>query len=335
VTFDPNDRNPASYIDPQTGVRIVRTCNDTFRHGTAPVQSPEQCRTDLVNKSSKPTWLIDLDYKVTPDILLYAKYARGYRQGGINFTNPGVELWKPEKLDSYEAGMKASFRGAVSGYFNVSAFYNNLTDQQVFGSLISKTPGVAGGAAIINAGKSRVYGVEVDASALFFERLRFDLGYAYLNTRIQQIDVSNINLAGTPFSAIIPTVSVGSPFTLAPRNKLTFTGTYMVPMDDKLGRLSFGATLNYVSSQVANGAVPATLNGYPDGVLPSRTLLNLNLNWDKVGNTPFDVALFATNVTNKVYPVNTVGGYPSTGFDALLMGEPRMYGVRLRYSFGD
>ncbi len=41
-----------------------------------------------------------------------------------------------------------------------------------------------------------------------------------------------------------------------------------------------------------------------------------------------------TNVTNEVYPVNTTGGYSTQGFDGVLLGQPRMYGFRLRVKFG-
>ena len=47
-------------------------------------------------KSDEVTWLIDFDYKPMDDLLLYAKWARGYRQGGLSFTNPGLETWEPE-----------------------------------------------------------------------------------------------------------------------------------------------------------------------------------------------------------------------------------------------
>ena len=33
--------------------------------------------------SSAPTWLLDLDYTPTDDILVYGKYTRGYRAGGV------------------------------------------------------------------------------------------------------------------------------------------------------------------------------------------------------------------------------------------------------------
>ena len=51
----------------------------------------------------------------------------GYRQGGISPIATGAESWGPEKIDSYEVVAKASFRGSVSGFFNIAAFYNDLS----------------------------------------------------------------------------------------------------------------------------------------------------------------------------------------------------------------
>ena len=95
-------------------------CNDTLRFQSAgglplTVPTPDSCRFNLKQKSDKATWLVDLDYKPIDDVLLYAKYARGYRQGGINMTNVGIEIWGPEKVDTYEVGAKTSFGGPVPG----------------------------------------------------------------------------------------------------------------------------------------------------------------------------------------------------------------------------
>ncbi len=356
----PNAQNiGSSFIDEASGVRIVRVCTDTFRHNLGNIQDPLVCRTDLTNKSNKPTWLLGLDYKPTPDVLLYAKYARGYRQGGINFTNPGVETWGPESLDSFEVGTKTSFRGAVSGYFNLSAFYNKLNDMQVFAGLVSGQANVSGGAAIVNAGKARSYGIEADVSITVFDSLRFDLGYTYLNTKVQQIaspaDLLPL-LVGTPFISINPSVRQGSEFTLAPKHKLTGTATYTLPLDESIGQLSVSGTLLFQSRQIANGGMPASCGpiqtaattsplvptswcqaatNRPLGVLPKRTLINLNVNWDNVAGLPIDAALFVTNLTKKTYFVNTGGGFSSARFADVQLGEPRMIGVRLKYRFGD
>ncbi len=342
LAFDPANRNPLSFIEATSGQRVARQCTDSFRLGNAfvPGGDPALCRTDLTNKSTKPTWVIDVDYKITPDMMLYAKWARGYRQGGLNFTNPGLERWDPEKMDTYEGGLKTSFRGAVSGYFNVAGFYNKLRDMQLFAGLTASPlfPGVAGGAAIINAGAARSYGAEVDGSVGFFDNsLRFDLGYAYLNTKITQIasaaDLSAL-LVGTPFSTLTPTAQLGSEFTLSPKHKLTVTGTYVLPLPEEVGKLSVGGTVTYTGSQLSNGSVPANLGPVGGGRLPARTLVNLNVNWNNVAGSPIDAAFFVTNLTKKVYAVTTGGGWNSSGVGDMLIGEPRMWGFRLKYSFG-
>ena len=322
------------------GVRN-RVCNDVvhFNAGPGPggvpiqlvVTSPSQCHFEIDNNSKKPTWLIDLDYKPNRNILLYAKYARGYRQGGINFTNPGLELWDPEKVDAYEVGAKTEFHMAsVRGYFNFAAFYNNFTNQQVFGGLTAKpTSGLAGGAAIINAGKSTIKGFEVDASGTFWNSLRLDLGYTYLNTKIKELVPPTLD-PNSPFSAVTPTANVGSPLTFSPKHRLTLTATYTVPVPESVGDVTIGGTWVYTSSQIADGGMPAEV-----GKIPSTNLFNLNIGWDHILGSRLDSAFFMTNVTDKRYSVGTGGGYNSAGFGDINIGLPRIWGVRMRVRFGE
>ena len=344
ASFSANAGTGPLFADPLTGVMIARACTDSFRHGplalalaglSPPDADRSVCTTNLTNKSNKPTWVINLDYKPTPDILLYAKYARGYRQGGLNFTNPGLERWSPEKLDTFEVGAKTSFRGTVSGYFNVTGFYNKLSDQQIFGGIVADpATGVSGGAAIINAGKSRSYGAEVDASALLFDSLRFDLGYTYLNSKIQELDISGISLDGTPFIRITPRALPGQPFNLSPEHKLTLTGTYTLPLDESLGKLDIGVTWTHTSSFFTDQAAPASINGLAAGRTPAVDLLNVNVSWNEVGGSPIDLAFFATNVTKEKYPAFGPTGWQSNGYADVSPALPRMYGVRLRFNFG-
>ncbi|MCB2058926.1 MAG: TonB-dependent receptor [Novosphingobium sp.] len=356
ASFSANAGTGPLFADPLTGVMIARACTDSFRHGplalalaglSPPDADRSVCTTNLTNKSNKPTWVINLDYKPTPDILVYAKYARGYRQGGMNFTNPGVELWDPEKLDSYELGLKTSFRGTVSGYFNLAGFYNDLSNQQFFAGL-TPTPeaaalGVAGGAAIVNAGSSRVYGLEADASVLFFDSLRLSAGYTYLNTKVKDVASAATQgdgtplgdlLIGTPFGVISPRVQVGSPFNDTPKHKLTLTGAYTLPLDASIGDITIGATWVHASSYINDGSVPASAAGFGLGVSPSTDLVNLNLDWKAVAGSPIDLAFFATNVTKEKYNVASTGAWNSAGVAEVLLNQPRFYGVRVRYNFG-
>jgi iron complex outermembrane receptor protein len=356
--FSANASTGPLFADPVSGVLIARACTDSFRHNRVgpnadprvvanpPTVDRSVCNTVITNKSNKPTWLIDLDFKPTPDLLFYAKYARGYRQGGVNFTNPGVETWAPEKTDNFEVGAKASFRGAVSGYINFAAFYNKLTNQQVFAGLIADATnaalGVAGGNAVINAGKSRIYGAEVDASALFFDSLRFDVGYTYLNTKITEGGTAAIRgdgsalgtlLIGTPFDRINPTSVVGSPFVLSPKHRVSSTATYTLPLDESVGRLSFGATWVHTSGTTNDYTSPAYVNGIPLGYTPANDLVNLNIDWKGIAGSPIDASLFVTNVTKETINVASFGGWGSAGIGEIALNQPRFYGARVRVNF--
>ncbi|CAN7562047.1 TonB-dependent receptor [Phenylobacterium sp. LjRoot219] len=309
-------------------------CNDTLRFqgpGGTPlvVPTPDACHYSLSTKSKKPTWLLGLDYKPSTDMLLYAKWARGYRQGGVNMSNIGLETWGPEKVDTYEAGLKTSFNTPVPTRFNIAGYYNDFRDQQITGALIAKPgAGIAGGTGIINAGKSRLWGIDADASIRLFDGFTLDLGYAYLNTKLQEIEVPVLP-ADSPFSQIIPTAEVGAPLSFAPKNRVTVTGTYLLPLSADLGDISLGAT--YVHTDAQNATSPSASPLYR---LPATDLLNLNFDWKNVMQKPIDLSIFATNVTNEIYPVAVGSSYTSAGFESVLVGPPRMYGVRLRYRFG-
>lgn len=159
---------------PTPGSTVI-TCQNIIKFNNGSLSSPlfvslpadPRCQNVFKVQSSRPTWLIDVDYKPIEDVLLYAKWARGYRQGGINPNNLGIETWGPETVDTYEAGAKTSFRAPVPGYFNIAAFYNDFRGQQI--SVNSVVAPAFNGTvppiqAIVNAGKSRIWGIEVDST---------------------------------------------------------------------------------------------------------------------------------------------------------------------------
>ena len=321
-------------LPPYTGGPTQR-CTDP---STAP-----SCSQVLEKKSEKPTWLIGIDYKPTDDVLLYGKYARGYRAGGV-FTNAPIDhrTFDPEQVDNFEVGMKTTFRGAVSGTFNVAAFYNDFSDQQLqFGfdarvdPLTGATAPVSPTTAIINAGKSRIYGAEIEASISPLQGLRFDASYTYLNTEIRSI--AAVSTTDPNYQAQTSVLAPGSSLVLSPENKYTISGSYTLPLDPGIGRITFGATLAHTGEQwtTYNYQDPAILAlfGRNYGLLDSRDLLSLNANWEGIGGSPVDISAFATNVTEEEY-FQYVPGLASSGSEYAVLGEPRMYGVRVRYRFG-
>lgn len=332
-----------SYVDPRTGASILRTCEDTVTYpGPTVVDSPVDCTTRKTNKSDKPTWVVDLEYKAIDDLMLYGKYSRGYRQGGINFSSVGFETWGPESMDTFEIGAKTSFRGAVSGYFNAAAFYNKLYDQQILAQLIpteaAVQQGVTGASAILNAGKARSYGLELDGSVVLFDSLRLNGSYAYIDTKIVEVPSSDDlapRLVGTAFQTINPQVAVGTGFLDTPKHKFSLGANYTLPLDPAMGDLTVGAIWSYSSKVVTNYSDPAYVDGFPVGVTPGHSMLNLNADWESVGGSPVDVSLFVTNLTKELVKIPNQFPYAFSG-GAVHVGylPPRMYGLRLRYNFG-
>ena len=259
-----------------------QTCNNVLLYPspTNPavaktVTDPAQCYEDFRVNSQKPTWVVDLEYKPIANVMAYAKYSRGYRSGGINLVNVGLETWNPEKVDAFEVGAKTSFQGgSVHGYFNIAAFYNEFSNQQLFASLIAKpSSGLVGGGAIVNAGRSRIQGVEIDGSATLLSNLRLDLGYTYLDTRLVSIDLP-VLAANSPFSAIVPSATVGSSLALSPKNRVSATGTYTLPLDEKIGKISVGATFVHTDKQVISLATIPQFQDIPvtNSAKPGRKL---------------------------------------------------------------
>ncbi|MEW9855425.1 TonB-dependent receptor [Novosphingobium sp. M1R2S20] len=294
--------------------------------GGGPIADTEQCRARTVVKSQAPTWVVGLDYNPAEDVLLYGKYSRGYRQGTVNpFAPPPFQTVEPEQVDTYELGAKTAFRGAVSGTFNLAAFYNNFQDQQVAVGLLSSANAATPTQAIVNAGRSRIWGIEAEASVRPFERFNLSGSLAYLNTKVTDIIIP-VAAPGSVYDIIQPSAVKGSRLALTPRYKATATASYELPLSESLGRMTASATYSYTGKQIFALTARGTLDAYD--------FLNLNLDWAGIGGSPFDAAVFVINATGKKYYLS-VSDNTRQGFISQLPAEPRTYGLRLRWRFGN
>lgn len=306
------DRLPEGGYAPPTGVKCV--------NGSLP-----DCTIALSQDSDAPTWLVDLDLNPTDEILLYAKYARGYRQGSVNiFGVEGLNKFGPEKVDTYEIGAKTRFEWPFPGYFSIAGFYNDFQDQQIqFGVLATSFVPTT---AIVNAGSSRIWGIETEANVEPIYGVRLRAAYTYLNTKLEDLDMPE-NPPGV--LAIIPTAAEGDPLPFSPKNQLSATASYLLPfIPQTAGDVTVGATFIYNDNQ---RAVTPSASAY--ATIPHYELLNFDLSWNSIMETPLDASIFATNVLNEEYWTFVSGTYAATGFESRALGQPLMFGARLRYNF--
>jgi iron complex outermembrane receptor protein len=122
-------------------------------------------------------------------------------------------------------------------------------------------------------------------------------------------------------------VPVGGPLPRSPNHRLSLTGTYTLPLDKSIGRISVGVTYVYTSSQVTD--VSSILSP-----IPATNLVNLNLDWKSIGGLPVDLGVFVTNLTKEEDYLNTANSWASLGFEQVVTNQPRMFGVRVKYRFG-
>ncbi|MFT4047536.1 MAG: TonB-dependent receptor [Solimonas sp.] len=315
---------------------IVRCQNpDSGHEVTEVVASVHDCRVKYSKDSDAPTWVLGLDYQPIDGLLLYGKYSRGYRQGSVQpFSAYPFNTYDPEKVDTYELGFKSSFHALLRGTFNAALFYNDFIDQQLlygFGS----TNGASGNAAVINAGKSTIYGAEVESTFVLLRSLRVGVNYAYLYTKVDEITDPVVDSTAL-YNVKSPITIKGDPLPFSTRHKVSASANYTLPLAAGIGRVSAGLTYTYQSDQFISHTTsdPTSGTANPYGTIPSYSLLNVNLGWDAIYGSNVDAALFATNVLDKAYRAGITNSWTSFGFESEIPGEPRMYGARVRVGFG-
>ena len=314
------------YTDDQTDGKVTESIYKFPRGELSPpnavsteVRQPEE-------DSSKVTWLAGVDYKPTDDTLLYAKYALGYRQGNVNLAGiEGLNTVGPEEVDSYEIGAKTAFFGTVPGTFNIAAFYNDFTDQQIQYGYFA--PSGVGTTAVVNAGASTIWGIEIETAVQLFDGFVLSAGYTYLDTEVDEIVFPELP-PGLPVEGFNASTAEGEPLSYSPENKLVLTASYDLPLDADLGDMNVSGTYIFTDEMQAvskETSIFATLDDY--------YLINLNFNWRSIVGSPVDLSVFATNVTDEEYVTFLTGNWNTAGLESGQVGVPRMYGARIRYNF--
>ena len=281
------------------------------------------CITNQRQHSSATTGVVDLEYRPVDDLMTYGKYSRGYRQGIVNPRGvPPYDSIGPESVNTYELGLKSSWRGAMPGVVNLAIHYNDFQRQQLLISFLNAAGNT--NASACACGKSRIYGAELDGGISLFEGFRLMGALAYLHTELLSFQQPALP-AG--FTQVVAGNAVGFPLEQSPLWKGSLTASYTLPVRKNLGEITTAATYSYSDSYYTKTSA--------FGRIPSFGTLNLNLNWHEIGGGPVDLSLFATNVTDKKYYTFATDLYDSVlGFASEVQGLPRMYGASIRYRFG-
>lgn len=289
-------------------------------------------------KTKAPSWLIGLDYKVTPDLLLFAKVNRGYKAGGFNqyavFTN--TRTFDPETVTAYEAGFKSDFRlGSVPFRLNVTGYTLEYKGIQRASGDFNPFTG-AGGARTQNA-DARIKGIEVEASIRPAAGLEIGGNFGLTDANYTKYEFQTLTGGIGCNGVVAPGGTVDAScldFQYTAKYIWSVHASFDQPLPGDLGTLSFFANYSHTSRQNTEAVNLPALQ--PGAVLEPFGLLNASIDWRDIGGTGLDAGIFATNLTNETYRISNADVFQQGGllYWSTLFGEPRMYGLRVTYRFG-
>ncbi|KUR75595.1 hypothetical protein AQZ49_14055 [Novosphingobium sp. FSW06-99] len=287
----------------------------------------------VVQKSSGVNPKFDLSYQATPDAMVYATVARGFRPGGGNQPLPSSNAptatgfqqamystlvgfgyangvapasYGPDHLWSYELGEKLKLFDRHLR-INSSIYYEDWQNIQT--ELLPE-----GYPLFDNVADAHIYGGEVEAQAVLTDHLSVggQIGYTHAT-----LDQAGHGLSAGQLLPDVPKYSGGA------------NVTYDRPIDDARS-FTFRVDETYVGARVGLASYQGEVNN-ANTPLPGYNLVNLRTGIkDKAGWT---AALFITNLTNKRATLENAAqlGLPNASYNRVVTNQPRTFGVDLTW----
>lgn len=319
--------------DPDTDVDDIQCLFGTpaLQYLTNTANGRDACNFSARLKSSAGTWTVGLDYRPVSAVLLYGKISRGYKSGGFNSfaIRPTTTTFQPEKLITYEGGFKSDWRlGTMPFRLNATYYYSDYKNIQRPAADIDLP---RAGAAVYSA-SARIQGLEFETSIRPTPAIELGATVSYTDADYREYFLPN-SAGGQDCNTVVPFGGTQD-FSCAPFSFVTpwiynLRGSINLPVPERLGEASFNINYAHVSSQYT-----APRPDEPGARLESYGLLNASLIWRDIALSGLDLTLFATNLTNKLFRVSNNNVFGGSFVQSTLYGEPRMYGLKVRYSFG-
>jgi iron complex outermembrane receptor protein len=268
-----------------------------------------------------------LSYKLDGGGNVYARYARGFKAGGVNpvanpiaFPDPNQgSTFRPEVVDTYEVGLRTPLADRTI-QLTTDAFYNDYSNLQVSAHANAAHPGII--LAIVNAGSARTWGIEETFTWRVNEPLTVNVNVGYLDAKYK-------DFKQTDAAVLVPFDLSGKTMLNAPKWQASFSADYDTPINDKYSFVANGV-LSYLSSVLWQPSGAPEL-GIPDATSPGYWLANLRVGV-RTADSKYSLTIFANNLFNQEY--NTYGSSSeASGGSLLTWGNPRIVGAELNAKF--
>ncbi|MFT7460527.1 MAG: iron complex outermembrane receptor protein [Planctomycetota bacterium] len=249
---------------------------------------------------------VELDYRPNDDLLTYVSWNRGVKGGGFNAPFDATAdvrgddqfLFQEEELDAFEIGFKSSLANGLAR-LNVAAYYNDYKDFQAFSIFGLATN-------VVSAPDAKSYGFEAELTLNPTEGLDLLFGISYNDMEITLADGSK-------------TTSIQSP-------KWNLSGLARYQWSALNGTMAIQGDFHYRSKHYHSITLAdsVTENGY--------YVANARLSWASPDDK-WEVAVFADNITDENYIVQSFDLAGFFGWTEEYYGRPRWVGGSVNYNF--
>ena len=289
-----------------------------------------------IDKVSYGAWtpMVSASFKPSPDTLLYASASRGFKAGGFNgrvnsngdisVTVNGVTTifpsFAPEKVLTYEAGAKGSF---FDGRLMVSfaAFHSDYSDFQArVGN--GTNVGLGGSFPVLNAGKLRIQGIELEAMARPTDALTLTASLGLLDSDYKRFDDPR-RVPPAAFSCNPTGTAITCQPAFAPPLTLRLGGDYRIPLGGDAS-LTLGGDVRFVDRQFLS------IDNRPGLTEDGYTLGNL---YAQVDLDKFYLRAMVKNVGNTLYKTDGQEFSSVGNIQTAYFGDPRSWNVTVGVRF--
>ena len=275
--------------------------------------------------------MASLDWQVNPTTMVYLRAAKGFKSGGFNGrANSASETseYEPETVWSYEAGFKTTIadqlrlNGAVfhSDYKDFQARIGDIDPDAAFPTPLLK---------VLNVGKLRIRGAELEASWTPTAALLLDGQVGYLDAEYKEFDDDRFPNDSRAFQT--PAFS--------PKWTMRFGAQYGLDLGGG-GSITFGAQTRYKSRTAL--AVDNTYIVYTSFVDPGTgTTTEIDGLFQKAfwmhdarivyetANKHWAIGLYGNNLTDRAYKTDAQEFSNIGGIRTVYYGAPRTVTLRL------
>jgi iron complex outermembrane recepter protein len=263
---------------------------------------------------------VNVTYKFTPDMMIYATYSKGFRPGGVNRVGANVP-YLADFLKNYEVGWKTQWLGNTLRWNG--AFFWEDWDNFQFSFLGANSVTI-----IRNGGSARIKGVETSVDWLPVSNMLLSVNLTLLDPILTQTYTGCVpgDLTCTPPYAPTP---AGTNLPVTPKFKGNLIARYSLATVGNwkpYGQLS--AMYQTQTSPVLRVDQDAVI-----GNMPAYALVNLKLGADSASGMHAD--LFISNLMNRRGQLSRfTESNPSTDSQVYIVPtQPRTFGIEFGQDF--